>query len=125
MLPTRRCTRRRHAAATELSAQRSSASKGLPLHRGAPYTAATFLKEPKGLGHAVLVAERHVGGEPFAVLLGDNIMADPLLEPMVKVYEQYGRSVVALQEVSRDQVSAYGIAAFEPIDESLVKVVDI
>ncbi len=56
-------------------------------------------KEPKGLGHAVLVAERHVGGEPFAVLLGDNIMADPLLEPMVKVYEQYGRSVVALQEV--------------------------
>jgi len=82
-------------------------------------------KEPKGLGHAVLVAERHVGGEPFAVLLGDNIMADPLLEPMVKVYEQYGRSVVALQEVPRDQVSAYGIAAFEPIDDSLVKVVDI
>jgi len=62
-------------------------------------------KEPKGLGHAVLVAERHVGGEPFAVLLGDNI--------------------VALQEVPRDQVSAYGIAAFEPIDDSLVKVVDI
>ena len=82
-------------------------------------------KEPKGLGHAVLVAERHVGGEPFAVLLGDNIMVDPLLEPMVKVYEQYGRSVVALQEVARDQVSAYGIAAFEPIDDQLVKVVDI
>ena len=82
-------------------------------------------KEPKGLGHAVLVAERHVGGEPFAVLLGDNIMVDPLLEPMVKVYEQYGRSVVALQEVARDQVSSYGIAAFEPIDDQLVKVVDI
>jgi UTP--glucose-1-phosphate uridylyltransferase len=82
-------------------------------------------KEPKGLGHAVLVAERHVGGDPFAVLLGDNIMADPLLEPMVKVYEQYGRSVVALQEVPRDQVSSYGIAAFEPIDDTLVKVVDI
>src|SRR6266704_5680680 len=42
-------------------------------------------KEPKGLGHAVLVAERHVGGEPFAVLLGDNIMVDPLREPKVKV----------------------------------------
>ena len=82
-------------------------------------------KEPKGLGHAVLVAERHVGGDPFAVLLGDNIMVDPLLEPMVKVYEQYGRSVVALQEVARDQVSSYGIAAFEPIDDQLVKVVDI
>ncbi|MGZ4141959.1 MAG: UTP--glucose-1-phosphate uridylyltransferase, partial [Actinomycetota bacterium] len=82
-------------------------------------------KEPKGLGHAVLVAERHVAGEPFAVLLGDNIIVDPLLEPMVKVYEQYGRSVVALQEVARDQVSSYGIAAFEPIDDTLVKVVDI
>src|SRR2546430_11183055 len=52
-------------------------------------------------------------------------MAAPVLDPRGKVYEQYGRSVVALQEVPRDQVSAYGIAAFEPIDDSLVKVVDI
>jgi UTP--glucose-1-phosphate uridylyltransferase len=82
-------------------------------------------KEPKGLGHAVLTAERHVGGEPFAVLLGDNIMPDPLLEPMVKVYEEYGRSVVALQEVPREQISLYGAAACEPLADNLVKIVDI
>ena len=72
-------------------------------------------KEPKGLGHAVLVAEKHVKGEPFAVLLGDNIMADPLLQPMIDVYNQYGRSVVALQEVPLEQISSYGAAACEPI----------
>jgi len=82
-------------------------------------------REPKGLGHAVLVAERHVGGQPFAVLLGDNIMADPLLAPMVKIYEQYGRSVVGLQEVPLEQISSYGAAACEPVSENLVKVVDI
>jgi UTP--glucose-1-phosphate uridylyltransferase len=82
-------------------------------------------KEPRGLGHAVLVAERHVRGEPFAVLLGDNIMADPLLRPMIEVYNQYGRSVVALQEVPLEQISSYGAAACEPIAENLVKVVDI
>ena len=82
-------------------------------------------KEPKGLGHAVMVAERHVGNEPFAVLLGDNIMADPLLGPMSKVYEQYGRSVVAFQEVPLEQISSYGAAAFEPLSDNLVKVMDI
>lgn len=82
-------------------------------------------KEPKGLGHAVLVAQQHVGNEPFAVLLGDTIMADPLLAPMAKVYEQYGRSVVAFQEVPLAQISSYGAAAFEPMEEPLVRVVDI
>ncbi|MFA5890920.1 MAG: UTP--glucose-1-phosphate uridylyltransferase GalU [Actinomycetota bacterium] len=82
-------------------------------------------KEPKGLGHAVMVAERHVGGEPFAVLLGDNIMADPLLGPMAKVYEQYGRSVVAFQEVPLEQISSYGAAACEQLSDNLVKVLDI
>lgn len=82
-------------------------------------------KEPRGLGHAVLVAQEHVGDEPFAVLLGDTIMADPLLEPMVKVYDEYGRSVVAFQEVPLEQISAYGAAACEPVHDNLVRVVDI
>ena len=82
-------------------------------------------KEPKGLGHAVLTAEHHVGNEPFAVLLGDNIMIDPLIEPMIAIYNEYGRSVIALQEVPLERISSYGAAAVEPVNESLVKVVDI
>ena len=71
-------------------------------------------KEPRGLGHAVLVAQQHVGDEPFAVLLGDNFMADPLLAPMSKVYEEYGRSVVAFQEVPLEQISSFGAASLTP-----------
>src|SRR5437867_1673641 len=82
-------------------------------------------KEPKGLGHAVLAAERHVDDEPFAVLLGDDIMTEPLLAPMIRVYESYGRSVIALQEVPREQISAYGAVRPEPVEEGLVKVLEI
>ena len=82
-------------------------------------------KEPRGLGHAVLTAEHHVGNDPFVVLLADNVMVDPLIEPMIQVYTEYGRSVVALQEVPVDQISSYGAAAIEPVKENLVKVVDI
>lgn len=82
-------------------------------------------QEARGLGHAVSVAEAHVGDQPFAVLLGDNIMPDPLLEPMIEAYEQYGRSVVALQEVPREAVSSYGIADCEPINDTLVRIADI
>jgi UTP--glucose-1-phosphate uridylyltransferase len=70
---------------------------------------------PKGLGHAVLVAAGHVGDEPFAVLLGDDLIdeRDLLLEEMVAVQEREGGSVVALMEVPREQVSMYGCAAIE------------
>ncbi|MCW2500555.1 MAG: putative UTP-glucose-phosphate uridylyltransferase [Frankiales bacterium] len=69
--------------------------------------------DPKGLGHAVLVAAEHVGNEPFAVLLGDDLIdaRDPLLEEMVKIQEREGGSVIALMEVSPEQVSLYGCAA--------------
>src|SRR4051794_37915897 len=68
--------------------------------------------DPKGLGHAVLVAAEHVGDEPFAVLLGDDLIdpRDPLLQQMVKVQEREGGSVVALMEVPHDQISLYGCA---------------
>ncbi len=82
-------------------------------------------KEPKGLGHAVLAAERHVGDEPFAVLLGDDLIIDPLLAPMMSVYEAYGRSVIALQEVPRQEIGAYGCVRPEAVEESLVKVLEI
>lgn len=69
--------------------------------------------DPRGLGHAVLVAEGHVGQEPFAVLLGDDLVdpRDPLLSTMIEVQQREGGSVVALMEVPPDQVSLYGCAA--------------
>ncbi|WP_432507546.1 UTP--glucose-1-phosphate uridylyltransferase GalU [Kineococcus arenarius] len=81
--------------------------------------------DPKGLGHAVLVAERHVGDEPFVVLLGDDIVdaRDPLLDKMIEVRERLGGSVVAFMEVPEDQIHLYGCAVAEPTDvEDVVKV---
>lgn len=71
--------------------------------------------EPKGLGHAVLVAAAHVGNEPFAVLLGDDLIdpRDPLLEQMLALQQREGGSVVALMEVPKDQISMYGCAAVD------------
>ncbi len=69
--------------------------------------------DPRGLGHAVLAAASHVGDEPFAVLLGDDLVdpRDPLLEQMIAVQQREGGSVVALMEVPHDQISLYGCAA--------------
>lgn len=74
---------------------------------------------PKGLGHAVLCGRSHVGQEPFAVLLGDDMIdaRDHLLEQMLSVQAERGGSVVALMEVPREQVSLYGCAAIDPADE--------
>ncbi|HEU0130711.1 MAG TPA: UTP--glucose-1-phosphate uridylyltransferase GalU [Mycobacteriales bacterium] len=79
--------------------------------------------EPKGLGHAVLCAAAHVGDQPFAVLLGDDLIdeRDPLLEPMIAAQAEHGGSVVALMEVPRDQIALYGCAAVEG-DGDLVRV---
>ena len=83
--------------------------------------------EPRGLGHAVAVARQHVSDEPFAVMLGDDIMTaeSGVLRDMLEVYERYGRSVVALQEFPVQDISAYGCVAPEPVDETLVRVLDI
>lgn len=71
--------------------------------------------DPLGLGHAVLRAKQHIGHEPFAVLLGDDIMSEggALLKRMIEVHEQTGASVVALQEIDLDQISAYGVASYD------------
>jgi len=73
-------------------------------------------KDPRGLGHAVLCAAYHVGEEPFAVLLGDDLIdeRDQLLARMVDVRQQYGGCVIALMQVPREQIALYGCAAVEP-----------
>lgn len=83
--------------------------------------------EALGLGHAVGCARRHVGDEPFAVLLGDDLIGvqESLLADMIDVQQRLGGSVVALMEVPEESVSAYGVAAVEPVageDASVVRV---
>lgn len=83
--------------------------------------------EPRGLGHAVSVARDHVGDEPFAVLLGDDIMDErsPVLSNMIRAHERHGRSVIALKEVSAEEISSYGCARAEPVEPSLVRVKEL
>ncbi|QGV80162.1 UTP--glucose-1-phosphate uridylyltransferase GalU [Streptomyces ficellus] len=84
--------------------------------------------DPRGLGHAVLCAAPHVGNEPFAVLLGDDLIdpRDPLLSRMVEVQGREGGSVVALMEVEPSQIHLYGCAAVEPTgDADVVKVTNL
>ena len=81
--------------------------------------------DPKGLGHAVLRAKTHVGNEPFAVLLGDDLIdeRDELLTTMIAVQERTGGSVVALIEVPQEKISSYGCADMSIIDgEEYVRV---
>jgi UTP--glucose-1-phosphate uridylyltransferase len=72
--------------------------------------------DPRGLGHAILTAARFVGKEPFAVLLGDDLIdpRDAILPRMLEVQRQFGGSVIALMEVPASQISKYGAAAVKP-----------
>ena len=83
--------------------------------------------EPLGLGHAISVARKHVGDNPFAVLLGDEWMrADSgLLEGMIETYGRYNRSVVALQEVTPEETERYGCAKPEHVTDNLVQILDV
>ena len=81
--------------------------------------------DPKGLGHAVLRAKTHVGNEPFAVLLGDDLIdeRDALLTTMIEVQERTGGSVIALIEVPRDKISSYGCADMTVVEgENYVRI---
>jgi len=81
-------------------------------------------RDPLGLGHAVSVAREHVGNEPFAVLLGDDIMVDDskLLLSMIDIHARYGRSALALKKVPQESISAYGCVEPEPVHDGLVQV---
>jgi UTP--glucose-1-phosphate uridylyltransferase len=76
--------------------------------------------EQLGLGHAVLMARDLVGDEPFAVMLGDDIIDSkvPCMKQMVDVYESYGGPVVAVQKVPKDEISAYGVIDATPEGDS-------
>lgn len=84
-------------------------------------------KEAKGLGHAVLCARQFVGNEPFAVLLGDDIIDAnvPCLRQLINAYEDFGGSILGVQEVPREKVSSYGIVEPEPVKDNVWRAVDL
>lgn len=81
-------------------------------------------KEPKGLGHAIHCAKSFIGNEPFAVLLGDDIVQaeKPCLKQMIEVYEEYNTTVLGVQEVANEDVSKYGIVDGRHIEDRIYKV---
>ena len=84
-------------------------------------------KMPLGLGHAVLTAGHFIGDEPFAVLLGDDVVVSrkPVLQQMVEVFNEYKTSILGVQEVSEDVVHKYGIVDCKHVDENIFKVKDL
>ena len=72
--------------------------------------------EPLGLGHAVLVARELVGNEPFAVILGDDVIDanPPAIKQLIDVFEDLDGPVLAVERVPRDEISSYGVIAIEP-----------
>ncbi|KLU65267.1 UTP--glucose-1-phosphate uridylyltransferase [Desulfosporosinus acididurans] len=84
-------------------------------------------KEPLGLGHAILCAEQFIGDEPFAVLLGDDIMVSdpPGLQQLINVFEKTQETVVGVQPVSSDEVQKYGIIAPQARRERTYQVKDL
>jgi UTP--glucose-1-phosphate uridylyltransferase len=85
-------------------------------------------RDPLGLGHAVLRAQMHVGHEPFAVLLGDDLIdeRDVLLERMIAVHDMKNATVIALMEVEPEAAHLYGIATVEATDlDDVVKITSL
>jgi UTP--glucose-1-phosphate uridylyltransferase len=90
-----------------------------------------YVRQPKplGLGHAVLMSSAVIDNEPFAVVLGDDIINSdiPALKQLINVYERYNSPVLALERVPEEEVSNYGIALAKPIpdDERVLKINDL
>jgi UTP--glucose-1-phosphate uridylyltransferase len=76
-------------------------------------------KEPLGTGHAIMKARKHIGEEPFAVLFGDDLVISerPCIRQMMDQYEKYSASMLAVQEVSRERISSYGVIKGKQINE--------
>ncbi len=87
----------------------------------------TRQKESLGLGHAILCARNLISGEPFAVVLGDDIIDSkvPVMKQMINVYKTYRYTVLAVQRVKREEVSRYGIIQGKEIDKGFYKVEDL
>ena len=84
-------------------------------------------KEQLGLGHAVLMAKDIIGEEPFAVILPDDVIDsdEPTLKRMIKVFEKYGASVIAVEPVSEENVSRYGIVETKRVAEGVYQVLNL
>lgn len=81
-------------------------------------------KEPKGLGHAILCAKAFVGNEPFAVLLGDDVVDSevPCLKQLMDCYKEYKTSILGVQTVEKEDVNKYGIVDGIHIEDRVYKV---
>lgn len=84
-------------------------------------------KTPRGLGHAVLCAKNFVGNEPFAVLLGDDIVDAevPCLKQLIDMYDHYNGTILGVQQVAKENVSKYGIVKGQALNERLYMVEDL
>ncbi|CEQ04522.1 UTP--glucose-1-phosphate uridylyltransferase [[Clostridium] sordellii] len=84
-------------------------------------------KEPKGLGHAIYCAKSFVGDEPFAVLLGDDIVdnSTPCLKQLIDAYDEYKTSILGVQQVSKEDTDKYGILDVKHIEDRVYKVKDM
>lgn len=87
-------------------------------------------RDQRGLGDAVLLAEKHCNGEPFVVLLGDTITISPPGQPtctsqMIQAYERYGRSIIAVEPVPEYKIQDYGIIDGKEIDANTYQITDI
>jgi len=84
-------------------------------------------KEPKGLGHAIHCAKTFVGNEPFAVMLGDDVVDNdvPCLKQMIDVFDEYNTTILGVQEVPMEDVNKYGIVKGMHIEKGVYKVKDL
>ena len=81
-------------------------------------------KEQRGLGDAIYCAKKHIGGEPFAVLLGDSITkgSTPCTKQLIDVYEKYGASAISLEEVPKHKVERYGIIKGTEVENNVYNI---
>ncbi|MDR5587952.1 MULTISPECIES: UTP--glucose-1-phosphate uridylyltransferase GalU [Clostridium] len=84
-------------------------------------------KEPKGLGHAIHCAKTFVGNEPFAVLLGDDVVdsEEPCLKQLIDCFSEYNTTILGVQTVAEENVSKYGIVDGIHIEDRVYKVKDL
>lgn len=85
-------------------------------------------KDPRGLGHAIYCAKIFVGNEPFAVLLGDDVVHNeekPCLKQMIEAYDEYKTSILGVQEVALQDVSKYGIVDGKQVGDRVYTVKDL
>jgi UTP--glucose-1-phosphate uridylyltransferase len=84
-------------------------------------------KEPLGLGHAVLCAKKMVGDEPFAVLLGDDLIDAkvPCIRQMIDVYEKMEGAVIAVQKVPKTETHLYGIIKARKLEDRIYRIDDM